>query len=139
MKDSPAWEYRSRQSTEDIRKWIEFNTEINSNPAAEFCLSRAFAYCREVLGIPDEPSRTCSLIHASEAGEGIAGMVVSSDKRVLAVLEMDRNGTFCLDRLMTRTFQRIRPDHVVALLWECESIRFTEMLPVEKTNVTRDR
>ena len=132
MKDSPARGYRSRQCPEDIRKWLEFNFDVNSNPAAELWLDRAFAFCREKLGIPDEPSKACSLVHAREAGEGVAGLVVSSDKRVLAVLEIAPGGTFGLDPLMTRTFQTIRPDLVVALLWECESLRFTELFPAEK-------
>ena len=125
MREPSRSEYRSTLCTEDIRKWLEFNVEVNSNPKAEFWLSRAFAFCKEQLGILEEPSRTCSLVHAGDYGDAVGGVIVSSDKAVLACVSVGPGGVLGVDHGITRTFQRMPPDHVVALLWECESLALT--------------
>jgi hypothetical protein len=125
MKDAPRAECLSNLGPEDIRRWVEFNAEINKNPEAEIWLSRAFAFCKDQLGIAAEASRACSLVHACDDGETVGGVIVSSDKDVIACVTVGPDGELFLDHGITQSLQRIPPDHIVALLWEYESIALT--------------
>jgi hypothetical protein len=111
----PKLDRLSRLTEDEIQKWLDLNSEVNSRPESKAWVSAAFAACRK-FGIADEPSVAHTLIVSEPGGGRVGGIIVSSDTRVLACLNVLRHGGFSLDIEQTAALQNIRPGHVVALL-----------------------
>jgi hypothetical protein len=118
----PKLECLSRLSHDDIQKWLELNIEVNSRTESKAWIEAAFSACRR-LGIEDEPSMAHTLIVATDIGERVSGLIVSSETKILACLTVVPHGGFRLDLEQTRALQHVRPGHVVALLLAGQAAR----------------
>jgi hypothetical protein len=100
---------------EEIQEWLEFNLQINSAPECKAWIDRAFATCLR-LGIIERPSIAHSILVSGDNKQTVAGVIVSSQTRVLACFTVNADLSFQLDEEQTRAFRTVTPEHVVAIL-----------------------